>query len=233
MSSVKPIIRELKQAAMKGFAHADLKLHQLTHNIDNHLDDVIRRVKDKDNFDGTPHKPSGPGRPQHGDDRLVPRPECLNEKGDVDWSKAPKNGFVLDSDGNPIMSDHVPDAGDRFDRHGDANGRYVSPITEEGPFSYDSRSLPYKENPNAYHEYEWVHSPADVQSVYDGLDGDARGAVDDVLAKYDMDLSDLAHVSRGDAAPIPDWGTSGGAIQDLLPVSVDLLDKMGMIKEVG
>jgi hypothetical protein len=61
MSSIKPIIRELKQAALKGFAHADHKLHQLTHNIDNHLDDVIRQVRDRDHVDvdTTPTRPTG------------------------------------------------------------------------------------------------------------------------------------------------------------------------------
>ena len=100
-------------------------------------------------------------------------------------------------------------------------------------YTYDSRSLPYQENPNSYHAYEWTHSPADVESVYNRLDDDVRAAVDDTLAKYDLDLSDLSSVARGEVAPIPAWGTSGGATQDLLPVSVDLLDKMGMIREVG
>ena len=52
MSGVKPIIRELKQAALKGFAHADHKLHQLTANLDGHLDDVVRQVRDRDTYDG-------------------------------------------------------------------------------------------------------------------------------------------------------------------------------------
>ena len=52
MSAIKPIIRELKQAALKGFAHADHKLHQLTKNLDGHLDDVVRRVRDQDTYDG-------------------------------------------------------------------------------------------------------------------------------------------------------------------------------------
>ncbi|UWF77732.1 polymorphic toxin type 15 domain-containing protein [Microbacterium neungamense] len=52
MSAVKPIIRELKQAALKGFAHADHKLHQLTANLDGHLDTVVRQVRDLDNYDG-------------------------------------------------------------------------------------------------------------------------------------------------------------------------------------
>lgn len=52
MSAIKPIIRELKQAALKGFAHADHKLHELTANLDGHLDDVVRRVRDNDQYDG-------------------------------------------------------------------------------------------------------------------------------------------------------------------------------------
>ncbi|VXB41469.1 conserved hypothetical protein [Microbacterium sp. 8M] len=51
-AEVKKIIRELKQAALKGFAHADHKLHQLTANLDGHLDDVIRQVRDRDHYDG-------------------------------------------------------------------------------------------------------------------------------------------------------------------------------------
>lgn len=229
MSAIKPVIRELREAVLSGMAHGKDRLHQLTDNINDHLDDIVRQVREQDKFDG---ESALPGRPNGGDSTLIPRPECLGPDGDVDWSQAPGGGFVLDADGNPIKVDHVPNAGDRFDRYGDANGRYVSPVPEDGPFSYDSRSLPYHENPNSYHEYEWMHSPADVESVYNQLDDDVRTAVDDTLAKYDLDLSDLSSVARGEAAPIPSWGTPGGATQDLLPVSVDLLDKMGMIREV-
>ena len=233
MSALKPIFRELRQAVLDGFAHSRDKLHQLADNLTDHFDNVVHQVRGIDKFDDLPDGPSRPGGRTPGDDRLIPRPECLDGNGEIDWSKAPHNGFTLDADGNPIMRDHVPSAGDRFDRYGDPNGRYVSPVTDDGPYSYDSRSLPYAENPNAYHEYEWQHSPADVQSVYDRLDDTTRAAVDDVLEKYDMDLSDLSRVTRGEAAAIPEWGTPGGATQDLLPVSVDLLDKMGMIKEVS
>jgi Novel toxin 15 len=53
MSALKPILRELKDAALKGGAHAKDKLHQLTDNLDGHLDDIIRRVRDNDRYDGT------------------------------------------------------------------------------------------------------------------------------------------------------------------------------------
>ena len=51
MSSVKPIIRELKQAALKGFSHLQGKFHQVADNMHGHLDDVIKQVKGNDHFD--------------------------------------------------------------------------------------------------------------------------------------------------------------------------------------
>ena len=51
MSAIKPIIRELKQAALKGGVRARDSLHQFTDNMDNHLDDVVRRVRGIDKFD--------------------------------------------------------------------------------------------------------------------------------------------------------------------------------------
>ena len=53
MSALKPILRELKDAALKGGAHAKDKLHQLTDNLDGHLDDIIRSVRDNDRYDDT------------------------------------------------------------------------------------------------------------------------------------------------------------------------------------
>lgn len=53
MSTLKPILRELREAALKGGAHAKDKLHQLTDNLDGHLDTVIRRVRQSDVFDET------------------------------------------------------------------------------------------------------------------------------------------------------------------------------------
>ncbi|MFS0892597.1 polymorphic toxin type 15 domain-containing protein [Microbacterium sp. 179-I 3D3 NHS] len=53
MSAIKPIIRELKQAALKGGVHARDRLHQLTDNMNGHLDNVVRQVRDTDRFDNT------------------------------------------------------------------------------------------------------------------------------------------------------------------------------------
>lgn len=52
--SFKSIFRELKQAAMKGFGHSKDRLHQVADNMDNHLDDIVRRVRDNDRVDDMP-----------------------------------------------------------------------------------------------------------------------------------------------------------------------------------
>ena len=232
MSAIKPIIREVKQSVLKGFAHAKDKLHQLADNITKHVDDVARQVRDVDTYDG-PGSPSRPRpRPNGGDSTLVPRPETLDADGRIDWDQAPHNGFRLDADGNPVMQDHAPQVGDRFDRYGDPRGSFVSPVPEDGPYSFDSRSLPYAENPNAYHEYEWVRPLSEAEAQYNQLDDETRDVVDAGLDYFEQDVSDLSSVQRGDAAAIPAWGTPGGAVQDHLPVSVELLDKLGLIREV-
>jgi hypothetical protein len=230
MSAVKPIFRELKQAAVKGFSHLHGKFHQVADNMHGHLDDVIKQVKGNDHFDAPGHGKPTVSKPAN--DKLIPRPECLNDKGEIDWSKAPKNGFVLDADGNPIKSDHTPQVGDRFDRYGDPRGTYVSPVPEDGPFSYESRSLPYEHNPNAYHQYEWTRTLDEAQGQYDQLSPQDREIVDSGLDYFGEDLSDLSPIQRGEAAPIPDWGTPGGATQDLLPISPQMLEILGLIREV-
>jgi hypothetical protein len=49
--SIKPVMRELRQAVLDGMRHTDLKLSQLTTNLDNHLDSIVRAVRDVDTFD--------------------------------------------------------------------------------------------------------------------------------------------------------------------------------------
>lgn len=62
MSAVKPIMRELRQAVLNGMAHSKDKLHQLIDNMNDHLDTIVKRVKDKDHFDDKPDMPSAPDR---------------------------------------------------------------------------------------------------------------------------------------------------------------------------
>lgn len=170
------------------------------------------------------------GRPGRGDE-LVPRPECLTPDGEIDWSQAPHGGYTLDADGNPIFDRHSPSAGDMFDRYGDESGRYVSPLGEDGRFPYETRSLPYVQNENAYHQYEWKQDLSALPDAYDAADSATKDKVDALMAKFDLSMSDLVNVKRGEAAPA--FGEPGGAVQHELPMSVSLLRELDMVGPVG
>ncbi len=58
MTSLKPVIRELREAVLDGMGHASSRLHHLADNLDDHFDTVIRQVKDKDTFDDKPDAPT-------------------------------------------------------------------------------------------------------------------------------------------------------------------------------
>lgn len=63
MSKVKPVVREVRESVLTGMAHSKDKLHQLADNLDDHFDTIVKRVKDKDNFDGKPDTPNRPNTP--------------------------------------------------------------------------------------------------------------------------------------------------------------------------
>lgn len=93
-------------------------------------------------------------------------PSCFLEiwtkrDGSGTWDFPPEYGFLLDSDGKPILSDAVLQVGTRLDRFGDAEGSYLA--AADAPFN--QRSLPpssLNENPKFpdwpynYHVYEVI-----------------------------------------------------------------------------
>jgi hypothetical protein len=120
------------------------------------------------------------------------------------YGEARGSGFTLDNDGNPIKDPCSPIKGQQLDRYGDPNGRYVSPVGENGPESFGARSLPHAENPYARHQYE-------------------------VIRNFD-ELPNNIVAQTGKAAPA--FGQPGGATQIELPLRVNQLIKLGFLKDV-
>jgi hypothetical protein len=54
MSGAKGVFRQLKEAVLKGMGHGKDKLHHVADNMNDHLDNVVRQVRDKDTFDAPP-----------------------------------------------------------------------------------------------------------------------------------------------------------------------------------
>lgn len=82
-----------------------------------------------------------------GKDRLIVSDDkYLKSDGTIDWEKyAPNAGYV----NGTKLTNQVLKSGTVIDRYGKPTGRYASPIGT----TYSQRSLPYIENPNAYHKY--------------------------------------------------------------------------------
>ena len=50
MSGLKPVFREAREAVVIGAGRLKDRLHQVADNMDGHLDTIVRRVRDEDNF---------------------------------------------------------------------------------------------------------------------------------------------------------------------------------------
>ncbi len=140
----------------------------------------------------------------------LPIPSCssaLSKDGLINWNKVPMGGYTLDINGSPIKEQFIPKIGDIIDRYGNAKGKYACPVIDEKSFSYSMRSLPYVEDLSNYHQYK-------VIGDFEKLIGN------DSIVAY-----------KGTVAPVKDWG-EGGAIQYEFNVSLEELEKLGLIKEI-
>ena len=157
----------------------------------------------------------------------------LNKDGSINWTKAAKGGYKLDKDGNPIKEKFIPKIGEVIDRYGPANGRYTSPIIDGKSFEYTERSLTYVENLSNYHKYEVIGDFSKIEEyVKNCPDAKLKAQVEAIVKKYYKgDYSRLASY-KGEAAAVEGWG-KGGAIQYELSLTVEQLERLGLLREIN
>ena len=157
----------------------------------------------------------------------------LNKDGSINWTKAAAGGYKLDKDGNPIKEKFIPKIGEVIDRHGPANGRYTSPIIDGKSFEYTERSLPYVENLSNYHKYKVIGDFSKIEEyVKNCPDAKLKAQVEAIVKKYYKgDYSRLASY-KGEAAAVEGWG-KGGAIQYELSLTVEQLERLGLLREIN
>lgn len=157
----------------------------------------------------------------------------LNKDGSINWTKAAAGGYKLDKDGNPIKEKFIPKIGEVIDRYGPANGRYTSPIIDGKSFEYTERSLPYVENLSNYHKYKVIGDFSKIEEyVKNCPDAKLKAQVDAIVKKYYKgDYSRLASY-KGEAAAVEGWG-KGGAIQYELSLTVEQLERLGLLREIN
>jgi hypothetical protein len=154
----------------------------------------------------------------------------LKADGTINWDEVPQGGYTLDDAGQPIKEPLVPQVGDVFDRYGPSDGRYTSPVPETGPYTYDQRSLPYLEDPAQYHQYRVVGDFSDIQRYYDAAPQSVQADVDRIMRRFNSSFEDLGRASQGDIAA--GFGAHGGGRQVEMPMTVELLKRLGLIEEI-
>lgn len=164
------------------------------------------------------------------DQMVIKSPECVKEDGTIKWPKA--DGYVLKEDGEtPDKSKVSLKPGDVLDRYGSEYGTYVSPVTKDGRYAYESRALPYIKNENAYHQYEVTRDFSELsEAVRNCEDEKLAEALKADAKRYNIDLEKL-DIYGGKIAGHKAFDSEGGGIQYQLPLNIKYLKALGFVKE--
>ena len=153
----------------------------------------------------------------------------LKADGSIDWPL--KDGFVLDSAGNPITQPANLKAGQIIDRFGNSYGRFTSPVDNGEKLAFNTRGLPYPEGYQEYHQYEVVKdiNKANYEKAYNQLNDMDKFQLKMDMEEFGFRPEDIYNPQRGEIAKI--FG-QGGGIQIQLGTSVNWYEKLGFLREV-
>jgi len=160
------------------------------------------------------------------DDVQIPRQESfLDKNGCIDWETwAPnggREGVVLKGE------DFSPHKGSLIDRYGAPDGRYVSPIIDGKPYSYEQRSLPFVEDARQYHVYE-VQYDSIFECINNIKDEKIRMAL---LSEYKTIAFSNEKFIFSSSKIAPAFNQQGGGIQYEFGFNIKTLLKIGYLKE--
>ena len=153
----------------------------------------------------------------------------LKDDGSINWP--PKDGFVLDSAGNPIIQSANLKVGQVIDRFGNSFGRFTSPVDNGEKLPFNTRGLPYPEGYQEYHQYEVVIdiNKANYEKAYNQLNDIDKFQLQMDMEEFRFSAEDIYNPQRGGISKI--FG-QGGGIQIQLGTSVNWYEKLGFLREV-
>lgn len=108
-------------------------------------------------------------------------------------------------------------------------GKY--PVIDDVPYSYDQRSLPYVEDPTKYHQYEIIGDFRKLETYIKNCSNlDLKKSIDQLVLRYYVGYYSKLTAYKGRIAD--GFGSTGGGIQIELPLPVDWLEKLGLLREI-
>ncbi|MDR2320832.1 MAG: TNT domain-containing protein [Microbacterium sp.] len=136
--------------------------------------------------------------------------------------------FWANKAGRATSEEPVPDGADVWDLYGSVNTRYVFLAPGGIPAPYESRSLPWAENPAVYHQFVVTGDCVHLRQTYERSEDPAlRRDLEDLvdIGYYQWD----APIFAGSVAPA--FGDPGGATQLVLPLPLTFYERLGLIRE--
>jgi hypothetical protein len=141
----------------------------------------------------------------------------------------PDSGYVLDSSGKAIKDAYFHKNGEIIHRYGPSDGTFTLPVIDGKPYSYDNGSLPYIEDLAKYHQYEFTDDLSKLSDyIRNCTDKELVQDINNFMAYkkiksyYDL-ISYKGEIASG-------FGSSGGGIQYQLPLPVDILEELELLK---
>ncbi|SHO48101.1 glycohydrolase toxin TNT-related protein [Anaerocolumna xylanovorans] len=155
----------------------------------------------------------------------------LNGDKRIDWDQVPKNGYVLKANGEADKDEYDPKKGEVIDRYGPSNGTFTSPVIDGKSYSYDERSLPYVEDDSKYHQYEFTDDLSKLKEyITTCKDEELVKEIDSYMEYKNIKSYDELKSYQGKIAG--GFGSDGGGIQYQLPLPVNILEELGIIKKI-
>lgn len=116
--------------------------------------------------------------------------DFLNDEGKIDWDRHAQNDGI---EPGTLVENQTLKPGTLIDRYGSEKGNYTAPMGTD----YESRALPYKNNPFMYYKYEVINEidGVDVSKVASAF-GCSGGAVQYQLPISVRDLVDTGYLRR-------------------------------------
>jgi hypothetical protein len=132
-------------------------------------------------------------------------------------------------DGLALTREPLPAGAEVWDMYGPLETRYVYLVENGQPAPYPARSLPWIENPAAYHQFVVIGDCTRVRAAYDqSSDAAVRRDLEDLveIGYYRWDEP----IYSGPVAPA--FGDPGGATQLVLPLPLPFYMRLGLIREL-
>ncbi|MBE6047608.1 MAG: DUF4237 domain-containing protein [Clostridium sp.] len=195
-------------------------------------DDFIKYLQSCDDYFKTNYADEFARTGKWPEEIQIPKsPDVLNPNGGIDWAQVPNSGYVLDDAGNAIKELYSPRKGEIIDRFGPSDGTFTSPVKNGKVYPYDMRSLPYVEDVSKYHQYQFTDDLSNLSKyIKNCKDPELVKDIDSFMKYKKIKSYDDLVCYKGKIAK--GFGAKGGGIQYQLPLPVDILEDLGIIKKI-